>query len=350
MGLLKLISNRISTEWKEKFNKNIDYLNDLEKKLSDQDKSTNSRIDNLVLHSGGDSPNEVVDARVNHKGETFATLQGRLTDTEKKVSESVSTLEKNQADIKAQVAQLNNSVETIIGGSADWINLYVSANLGSDQIGDGSEEKPFATIQMAVNQIPLVSIPGISILVDDGVYLEDVFIRNVSATTIHIGPKNDTSVIDPSKSDMPVKLRSLTFYQCKGFFKVTGLQFVDTINAPKNSGLIYSLMLLQGGYLSVDKCKFAEDNRNLISAAIYTEGLSASNVYNTCYFYRQNIVVYANLMSQVLISQQTSGKENTTGARSKDAIIRGKFSVGFADINEDVKDLGLIITKGTVLS
>ncbi|HGF7677448.1 TPA: hypothetical protein QFP58_002118, partial [Enterococcus faecium] len=233
MGLLKLISNRISTEWKEKFNKNIDYLNDLEKKLSDQDKSTNSRIDNLVLHSGGDSPNEVVDARVNHKGETFTTLQGRLTDTEKKVSESVSTLEKNQADTKAQVAQLNNSVETIIGGSADWINLYVSADLGSDQIGDGSEEKPFATIQMAVNQIPLVSIPGISIWIDDGVYLEDVFIRNVSATTINIGPKNDTSVIDPSKSDMPVKLRSLSFYHCKGFFKVTGLQFVDTINAPK---------------------------------------------------------------------------------------------------------------------
>ena len=27
MGLVKLISNRISTEWKEKFNKNIDYLN-----------------------------------------------------------------------------------------------------------------------------------------------------------------------------------------------------------------------------------------------------------------------------------------------------------------------------------
>lgn len=350
MELLKLIKNRISSEWKKTFNDNVDILNHNAHDQNQKLDTTNSRIDNLVLHSGGDSPNEVVDARVNHKGETFSTLQGRLTDTEKKVSESVSTLEKNQADTKTQVDQLNNSVETIIGGSADWINLYVSGDLGSDQIGDGSEEKPFATIQMAVNQIPLVSIPGISILVDDGVYLEDVFIRNVSATTIQIGSKNDISVIDPSKSDMPVKLRSLTFYQCKGFFKVTGLQFVDTINAPKNSGLIYNLMLLQGGYLSVDKCKFAEDNRHLVSAAIYTEGLSASNVYNSCYFYRQNIVVYANLMSQILISQQTSGKENTTGARSKDAIIRGKFSEGFADINEDVKNLGLIITKGTVLS
>ncbi len=350
MGLLKLFSNRISTEWKEKFNKNIDYLNSLEKKLSDQDKSTNSRIDNLVLHSGGESQNEVVDARVNHKGEIFDTLQGRLADTEKKVSESMSTLETNQADTKAQVAQLNNSVETIVGGSADWINLYVSADLGSDQTGDGSEERPFATIQMAVNQIPLVSIPGVSIWVDDGVYLEDISIRNVSATAIYIGPKNDISTINPSKSDMPVKIRSLAFYQCKGYYKVTGLQFVDTKNAPKFSGLIYSLTVEQGGYLSVDKCKFAEDNRNLVSAAIYAGGLSASNVYNTCYFYRQNIAVYANLMSQVLINQATGGKENTTGVRSTDALVRGKFSVGFADINENVQGCGLIITKGTVLS
>lgn len=35
MGLLKLISNCIFMEWKEKFNKNIDYFNDFEKKLFD---------------------------------------------------------------------------------------------------------------------------------------------------------------------------------------------------------------------------------------------------------------------------------------------------------------------------
>lgn len=33
MGLLKLFSNRISKEWKEKFNKNIDYLSNLEKEI-----------------------------------------------------------------------------------------------------------------------------------------------------------------------------------------------------------------------------------------------------------------------------------------------------------------------------
>ncbi|MDQ8312767.1 hypothetical protein Q3D26_01055, partial [Enterococcus faecium] len=107
MGLVKLISNRISTEWKEKFNKNIDYLNDLEKKLSDQDKSTNSRIDNIVLHSGGDSPNEVVDARVNNRGETFETLQARLKAHEDQSDEEISQLSNDASNQKEELDQLN---------------------------------------------------------------------------------------------------------------------------------------------------------------------------------------------------------------------------------------------------
>ncbi|MDT2774783.1 hypothetical protein P7H39_14815, partial [Enterococcus durans] len=95
MGLLKLISNRISTEWKEAFNRNVDYLENLEKNLDEQHKSTNSRIDNLVLHSGGESPNEVVDARVNHKGEVFDTLHGRLLEHENLSDEQISELNTN---------------------------------------------------------------------------------------------------------------------------------------------------------------------------------------------------------------------------------------------------------------
>ncbi|EMW6306992.1 TPA: hypothetical protein ACSPFS_001372, partial [Enterococcus faecium] len=156
MGLVKLISNRISTEWKEKFNKNIDYLNDLEKKLSDQDKSTNSRIDNIVLHSGGDSPNEVVDARVNNRGETFETLQARLKAHEDQSDEEISQLSNDASNQKEELDQLNSSVQQIIGGYNEPIDIYVSKN-GSDQTGDGTEEKPYATIQTAVNTIPLIT-------------------------------------------------------------------------------------------------------------------------------------------------------------------------------------------------
>ncbi len=100
MGLIKLLSNNIALKWKETFNQNVDYLNNLEKKLSDQDKSTNSRIDNIVLHSGGDSPNEVVDARVNNRGETFETLQARLKAHEDQSDEEISQLSNDASNQK----------------------------------------------------------------------------------------------------------------------------------------------------------------------------------------------------------------------------------------------------------
>ncbi len=348
MGLLKLFSNRISTEWKEKFNKNIDYLNSLEKELSDQDKSTNSRIDNLVIHSGGDSPNEVVDARVNNKGETFETLHGRLKYAEIEFSDSISSLEKNQADTKAQVSQLNDSIEQIIGGSATWINIYVSAEKGNDQIGDGSEENPFQTIQAAMSQVALITIPSVTIWVDDGVYLEDVILRNTSLTSLYIRPKNDISTINPAVSDLPVKVRSIGFYQVKGYFKVEGIQFVDTTNSAEFEGSKYQLLAEQSGYLAVSKCKFADENRQLGSMGVYAGGTTVCNIYGPSYFRHQNIAVWAKLMSQVLVGD-VEGSENTTGVRCDDALVRKNPPSGFADIQTKVNGCGLYITKGTTL-
>ncbi|MDT2526013.1 hypothetical protein P7D64_22450, partial [Enterococcus raffinosus] len=78
MELLKLIKNRISTEWKKTFNDNVDILNGITRDQNQKIDIVDKRIDNLVLHSGGDSPNEVVDARVNNRAQQFDTLQGRL--------------------------------------------------------------------------------------------------------------------------------------------------------------------------------------------------------------------------------------------------------------------------------
>ncbi len=94
----------------------MDYLNNLEKKLSDQDKSTNSRIDNLVLHSGGKSLNEVVDARVNNKGEVFDTLHGRLLEHENLSDEQISELNTNMDSQKEQVQQLNKLSNRLLVG------------------------------------------------------------------------------------------------------------------------------------------------------------------------------------------------------------------------------------------
>ncbi|WP_205700048.1 hypothetical protein, partial [Enterococcus faecium] len=297
MGLLKLISNRISTEWKEKFNKNIDYLNDLEKKLSDQDKSTNSRIDNLVMHSGGESPNEVVDARVNNKGEVFDTLHGRLLEHENLSEEQISELNTNMDSQKEQVQQLNKSVQQIIGGYSEPINMYVSKN-GSDISGDGSEEKPFLTIQTAVNNIPLITTGSITVWIDSGVYLEDVMIQNLNFTSFLIRPIDNFNAVDPSKTDLPVKVRSICFTACKGYCQVAGMQIVDTAN-----GADYGIRNEQSGYMAINRCKFAENTKTLARYnAIYVGGTSKINMYGDTTLINQKVAIYAVLMGEIFVS------------------------------------------------
>ncbi|NTQ29721.1 hypothetical protein HQ879_08880 [Enterococcus faecium] len=347
MGLLKLISNRISTEWKEKFNKNIDYLNDLEKKLSNQDKSTNSRIDNLVLHSGGDSPNEVVDARVNNKGETFDTLQGRLKAHENKSDEEISQLSTDMINQKEQVEQLNDTIARLYAAHGTNYEIYVSADSGSDVNGTGEEEKPFRSIQVAVNQIPLINRSNVTIYVDSGVYLEDVVVSNVSASRLYIRPIEDDSLINGSTSDLPVKVRSIAFMYCTGYYQVRGIEFVDQANAPVFGGRKYSIAAEQGSYVAVNHCSFKENVKNLTHHTVYGGGMSNINIYGACTFVNQSIVAFSYLMAQVTFNA-IQGSGNDTLAYANQGLIRSS-STSIATTAHRTDSTGLIITEGTVL-
>lgn len=348
MGLIKLLSNNIALKWKETFNQNVDYLNNLEKKLSDQDKSTNSRIDNLVLHSGDDSPNEVVDARVNNRGETFETLQARLKAHEDQSNEEISQLSNDASNQKEELDQLNSSVQQIIGGYNEPIDIYVSKN-GSDQTGDGTEEKPYATIQTAVNTIPLITTAPITIWIDDGAYLEDVVINGLSYRSLMIKPINDISSINPLTSDLPVRVRSLATTTCVGYTQISGIQIVDTVNAPIDpSGNRYGIMNEQSGYMAINKCKFSENTKSLGYNAIYVGGVSKLNMYGNTTFINQDVALRVRLMSEALAGLTGSG--NNIGIKCEDATVRGTASTAFATTPTSISGNGLIISKGQVLS
>ncbi|MDQ2183412.1 hypothetical protein [Enterococcus hirae] len=348
MGLIKLISNNIALKWKETFNQNIDYLNKLETTLKETDEQLNTRIDNLVLHSGGDSPNEVVDGRVDYNGQAYSVLQDRLLASEQLFRKEIDEVQNQQQNTQNQVAQLNGSIEQIIGGSAAQINIYVSASDGSDQTGDGSEENPFATIQMAFNQVPLITIPSVTIWIESGVYLEDAVLKNVNVTSVYVRCRDNIDNIDVSTSDLPVKVRSIAFYYVRGYIQVSGLQFVDTINGPTYGDGIYQLLADQSGYMAVVKCKFANDNRNTASMGICINGTSQCHVYNGTYFYKQNIAIRAKFMGTILISDIV-GSQNIVGAQSDDGLIRREPPTSFADTQTKVTGCGLYIKKGTVL-
>ncbi|EME7169265.1 hypothetical protein OUS01_001672 [Enterococcus faecium] len=348
MELEKLKNNRISNEWKQTFNDNVDYLENLEKNLDEQHKSTNSRIDNLVLHSGGDSPNEVVDARVNNRGETFETLQARLKAHEDQSDEEISQLSNDASNQKEELDQLNSSVQQIIGGYNDPIDIYVSKN-GSDQTGDGTEEKPYATIQTAVNTIPLITTAPITIWIDDGAYLEDVVINGLSYRSLMIKPINDISSINPLTSDLPVRVRSLATTTCVGYTQISGIQIVDTVNAPIDpSGNRYGIMNEQSGYMAINKCKFSENTKSLGYNAIYVGGVSKLNMYGNTTFINQDVALRVRLMSEALAGLTGSG--NNIGIKCEDATVRGTASTAFATTPTSISGNGLIISKGQVLS
>lgn len=348
MELEKLKNNRISNEWKETFNDNVDYLENLEKNLDEQHKSTNSRIDNLVLHSGGDSPNEVVDARVNNRGETFETLQARLKAHEDQSDEEISQLSNDASNQKEELDQLNSSVQQIIGGYNEPIDIYVSKN-GSDQTGDGTEEKPYATIQTAVNTIPLITTSSITIWIDDGAYLEDVVINGLSYRSLMIKPINDISSINPLTSDLPVRVRSLATTTCVGYTQISGIQIVDTVNAPIDpSGNRYGIMNEQSGYMAINKCKFSENTKSLGYNAIYVGGVSKLNMYGNTTFINQDVALRVRLMSEALAGLTGSG--NNIGIKCEDATVRGTASTAFATTPTSISGNGLIISKGQVLS
>ncbi|NVN79400.1 hypothetical protein GM526_20345, partial [Enterococcus avium] len=140
MELLKLIKNRISSEWKKNFNDNVDILNRIIRGQNQKIDVTNKRIDNVVLHSGGDSPNEVVDARVNNKGETFDTLESRLLAAENRHDEDVENTNGTLLNQQKQMEQLNNGIGKLMGTYGATIDLFVSIEKGDDKNGDGTEQ------------------------------------------------------------------------------------------------------------------------------------------------------------------------------------------------------------------
>lgn len=351
MELLKLIKNRISTEWKKTFNDNVDILNGITRDQNQKIDVVDKRIDNLVLHSGGDSPNEVVDARVNNKGEAFETLESRLIASDNQHDSDVERLDFTQDDQQKQMEQLNNSIGKLMGTYGATIDYYVSATKGDDKSGDGTEQNPFATIQMAVNQIPLISSARATIWVDDGVYLENVILASIFCVSLTIRTIQNVDSLDLSKVDLPVKVRSIGFASSAGYFHIYGLQAVDTANAIQTDGNTCAFFCKQGGYLALNKVKCAENTSSSTNYnALYVNGNSKMNIYYS-HFVNQAILLRASAMSTALFSGTNTGSGNVVGiSADSGATVTDASSTTSGSTTKYKVQLGLVVTKGQVFS
>lgn len=348
MELLKLIKNRISSEWKKTFNDNVDILNGITKKQDEKIDVVGKRIDNLVLHSGGDSPNEVVDARVNNKGEAFSSLTSRIITSENRNEEEFGALNKMQSEQKDQLSQLNEVIRLLYNSNGASVSIYVSASKGNDRIGDGTEENPFQTIQTAVNQIPFINSSSTTIFVDSGVYLEDVKISNLIAPRINIRSLQSTAGgTDAGANELPVKLRSILASNCNAQFWLFGIQFVDQANAPKIR-YPYAAAITDAGALTIEKCAFRENTKGIADfRAIQTAGRTSLHCMRSD-VKDQNVAFYADTGSELRVGGGNSGTGNSTVFYAENSTIRSSANVSGTTTNQ-LAGSGLIITKGTVL-
>ena len=347
MELLKLIKNRITSEWKETFNSNIDILNRILSKVNGKIDVLNKRIDNLVIKSGGDSPNEVVDARVNNNGETFDTLESRLLAAENKHDDELESANLNILNNKDQLGQLNDVIEALYNAAGTSITIYVSASRGSDSTGDGTEEKPYSSIQMAANTIPLINSSVITIFVEEGVYLEDVVFYGIISQKITLRSVYSVRAEDVYQAKLPVHIRSVSFLNCNSNINIYGIHFVEKKNF--GSRIFQSVYISNNGMLTVENCAFDENVKSFEThRSVYSSGNSKAHV-KQCLFSNQKIVFYADTTSEIRVGGNNQGSNNDIVNCAENGTIRTNTGVTGSNTNQTV-GAGLIITKGTVLS
>lgn len=257
MGLTKLVKNRISSEWKNIFNSNVDYLERVQDENKTKHKATNERIDNLVLASGGDSPNEVIDARTNTKGDVFETLKERIDNSETLTYEELKDLSETLVKQREEITQLNKVIKELYSGEGSNKEIYVSTKKGNDTTADGSEDKPFKTIQGAVNGIPFISSSHYYIYIEPGVYLEDVKLESITANRIDIRGTN-SDVVDAINQDTGVFVRSFKIRNCKAPVFIKGFTQTD----PQNSNG-YFAFFSGCQYVHISNCRLLQNTKNI---------------------------------------------------------------------------------------
>lgn len=314
MGLLKKIGIHLDRKFRDTINDNVDTANREFDRLFQKDTYTNNRIDNLVLHAGGDNINEVVDARVNWTGDRFSTLQERLIAGEELSAQERLDLVDQIHDLREGHNQTLSVIQMLYGGNGP-IELYVRSD-GSDAAGDGSEERPFRTIQTAVNSLPLISTSNVRIWVEPAAYLEDVVVRGITAPRIEIMGTNNASV-DATTGDTGVYVRSVTYRDCQAFCQVAGLQQTD----PANVGAAGFITFERCAYGDVSNCRVITDTRGFSYEYYAVNFHSTPGEVSRSHISRQRIVLLATFSALARLSANVTGIDNERVSYARASII-----------------------------
>lgn len=179
------------------------------------------------------------------------------------------------------------------------ITIHV-AKTGNDTTGDGSESKPYLTIQKALNSLPHLLVDRVIVQVHDGNYNENVVIENFVGRDVHvIGDSNES-----------VTINTLYVLNCN-----IGYLLIDNLAITGNSGDAYNWSLKVDGvqYAYLQNIICTNETPNSYVGAFFIAYTSGAVVRN-CTISNKNIALDV-LGSVVYLNDTVAGTNNTVGIR-----------------------------------
>lgn len=174
------------------------------------------------------------------------------------------------------------------------------AKTGSDTTGDGSETKPYLTIQKALDSLPKLLLARVTIRVHEGTYSENVVVGPVIAI-------NDIAL--EGAPDESVKVKTVYVYSVIGNVGLANLDITDT----SGDGYNWSLQC--------SECQYVTMNH------IRCTGTAASSYFGAVRLNHTGMVVMNNTVisnkavavdvaaSVVYMNDKVTGENNTVGIR-----------------------------------
>lgn len=301
-------NNKLDRAFKDWINSVRDYLVDVSDRLTSIDKRLNARIDNLVAPNNKPSDdNEIRDARTDYDGELHGSLKARLDSDRKHTVDSFNETNESLEEANNKLTEVDNKLTRLYDEKNNTKIFYVSQERGDDTKGDGTQDNPFFSIQRAADSIPLVSAAAYYIVVEKGVYKEDVVIQNVNANNITVESYNH-STSNSASGDLPVKVRSIRIADCNAYCRVRGIQFIDYENLTPSGSTTTYMQFSRISYGVVVNCRFSENVKNKAITSIFYDGSTGRIIQS--HFENQDTIAHVNFMSHFNFTEDNTGKNN----------------------------------------
>lgn len=278
---------------------------------------------------------EVTNARTAaNDGLAKATLKARIDADYNALIAQIGTV---QANVDTLASELHD-IYRRLSDTNEVVHVYISNTEGNDSTADGTEAKPFRTIQKAIDYLPYFCPWDVVLNIKAGTYLEDVRVMGKYWRSVEFNALGVPTNYNVQTTDSPVKLRQIAFRDFRGYIGLRVITFVDSANAPgfPNTGGVDQTSTTRGsiladrtGYIAIDRCRFTENTKSMSDwEAAITMSNSTGAMYNN-YIANAKLGVKVGFSSTYRIGN-LYGANNAAGIAVHSSVLfgYGTMSVG----------------------